>query len=80
MLARADILCLILKSWLERKAARREHSRVINGFREQSLKGSGRHGMDRTVRSHLSRVKSQLVDNQMISLDFLPKCCRNFGF
>jgi hypothetical protein len=35
--------------------------------------------MDGTVHLHLSRVKSQLVDNQMISLDFLPKCCRNFG-
>jgi len=35
-----------LQGWFERKTARREHSRIINRFREQGLKGSGRHGMD----------------------------------
>ena len=57
---RSHILRMVLQSWLERKAARREHSRIINRFREQSLKGSGRHGNERTVRLHACRVKSLL--------------------
>ena len=42
---RANIFCLILQGWLQIKATRRKHSRVINCLVEKSLKRS-RNGHD----------------------------------